>query len=96
MDYMFKFSPLDTSNPKPILRATPTAAGGNVKCRSFESERDLFAFLLSFPQLRLERTSPVWLSEKKSADLGFVDCEAMRPGQTKEVIRQAAPFAGAQ
>jgi hypothetical protein len=74
MDYVFKFSPLDTSNPNPILKATPTTAGGNAKCRSFESETELFAFLLNFPQLRLERTSPVFLSDEKAADLGFVDC----------------------
>jgi hypothetical protein len=86
MDYTFKFSPLDTNNANPILRATPTAAGGNAKCRAFESEKDLSTFLLHFPQLRLERTSPVFLSDKKAADLGFVDCSQISPGQTKEVI----------
>jgi hypothetical protein len=74
MDYTFKFSPLDTINPNPTLRATPTTAGGNAKCRSFESEKDFSAFLLNFPQLRLERTSSVFLSDEKAADLGFVDC----------------------
>jgi hypothetical protein len=49
-------------------------------------EKDLLAFLLNFPQLRLERTSSVYLSDKKAADLGFVDCSQISPGQTKEVI----------
>jgi hypothetical protein len=65
---------LRSSNPNPTLRATPTTAGGNAKCRSFESEKDLFAFLLNFSQLRLECTSSVFLSDEKAADLGFVDC----------------------
>jgi hypothetical protein len=78
MDYMFKFSPLDTSNADPILRATPTAAGGNAKCRSFESEKDLLAFLLNFPQLRLERTSSVYLSDKKAAELKKSSDESLR------------------
>jgi hypothetical protein len=76
MDYVFKFSPKDEDNPKRILqlRATPTTGGGRTKCRSFESENDLLRFLLNFPRLRLDRRSPVFLSDQRAAELGFVDC----------------------
>ena len=57
-----------TSSPFQLMRV------GTAKCRSFESEKDLFAFLLLFPSLRVERTSPVYLSDQDAADLGFADC----------------------
>jgi hypothetical protein len=40
----------------------------------FESENDLLRFLLNFPRLRVDRRSPVFLSDQRAAELGFVDC----------------------
>jgi hypothetical protein len=76
MNYVFKYSPADKRDPRPVLHlvAFPTDTGGTTKCRSFESEKDLFAFLLLFPSLRVERISPVYLSDQDAADLGFADC----------------------
>jgi hypothetical protein len=76
MNYVFKYSPADKRDPRPVLHlvALPTDTGGTAKCRSFECEKDLFAFLLLLPSLRVERTSPVYLSDQDAADLGFADC----------------------